>query len=151
MAKTTTHDTRAGSFLAEHQELLRKVAGIRTFWQEVCDLGIGPRCNEMADRIADVRRLLREHFAAEVEGGYLNAVLEHSPQFTEQATRLCAQHAVFLETLDGLESRLRAPETDAWNSVCDEVDAFINDLLDHEHRENKMIQTAFNQDESVGD
>jgi len=151
MTKTTRRETGTSDLLAEHQELMLKVAEIRTHWQEACKSGGELEYNEMADHIADVRRLLKEHFDVELEGGYLNAVLERAPQFTEQATRLCAQHAEFLEALDGMESRLRAHKAEAWDSVREEFGAFIDELSNHEHRENEMVQTAFNQDIGVGD
>lgn len=96
---------------------------------------VGSTCKEMADRVADIRRLLEHHFAVEEDGGFQKNVLAFAPQFTEPATELCTQHTAFLQTLDNLEARLRTPESDVCNPVCGDFDTFISDLQDHEHRE----------------
>jgi len=151
MTESTRRDPRVGDLLAEHQELMRKIADICAFRGDVCELGVGPKCIEMADRVTDIRRLLEHHFAVEEDGGYMGNVLAIAPQFTEQATELCAQHAAFLQTLDDLEASLRTPESDVCTSVCGDFDTFISDLQAHEHRENNLIQQAFNQDDGAGD
>lgn len=151
MDKPATTNSQLKNLLAEHQELMRKITEIRTSWQEVCEPGIGPKCDEMANRVADIRRLLLDHFAVEEDGGYLSNVLDFAPQFAEQAAQLCGQHASLLKTLDDLETRLRKPESGAWDSVSREFETFIHDLHDHEHQENNLVQSAFNQDEAAGD
>jgi len=151
MTGSTRRDPRVSDLLAEHQELMQKITDICAFRGEVCELGVGPKCIEMADQVADIRRLLEHHFDVEEDGGYMRNVLAVAPQFTEQAMELCAQHAEFLQTLDDLEVRLRTPESDVCITVCGDFDTFISDLQDHEHRENNLIQQAFNQDDGAGD
>lgn len=151
MTKPEMRNSQLSDLLAEHQELMRKITEIRTSLQKVCEPGIGPKCDEMADRVADIRQLLLDHFAVEENGGYLSDVLEFAPQFAEQAAQLCGQHTSLLKTLDELETRLRKPESEACDSVSGEFETFIHDLQNHEHQENNMVQSAFNQDEGAGD
>lgn len=151
MTERVMRDPQASESLAEHQALMRKIEEIRTFWREVCEQGVGPLCSEMADRVGEIRQLLVDHFASEEDGGYLGKVLELAPHFSEQAEELCAQHAAFLRALQDLETRLRKPEFADWDSASSEFETLIHDLEDHEHQENNIVQSAFNQDVGAGD
>lgn len=151
MAKTATQGMSAEQLLEEHQELMRKVTDIRKFWKEVCELGIGPRCSELAERMAEIRKLLDHHFEVEEADGYLAPALELAPRFAPEAKELAAQHQAFLDRLDGMMDRLRDAESEVWNSVCDELEAFVGELQEHEHRENNIVQAAFNEEPGAGD
>ena len=97
----------AGDLLAEHQELMEKIAELQKFWHEVDELGIGPKCQELADRLADIREHLQQHFDAEERDGYLGPALSMAPRFAQEADVLRDQHVTMLQTLDGLGGRLR--------------------------------------------
>ncbi|MBI1314624.1 hypothetical protein GC176_25305 [bacterium] len=151
MIGTATQNAYLGNLLAEHQELMQKISELRQFWLEVCELGMGPKCFELADRIASIREHLQEHFDAEEQGGYLGPALRLAPQFADEAEVLRAQHAEFLTRLDSMGTRLRTGDHEVWNCMCGEVDAFVADLLKHEHHENAIVQAAFNEDNGAGD
>jgi hemerythrin-like domain-containing protein len=148
----TVRQTRfMGDLLAEHQELMEKIADLEKFWHEVDELGIGPKCQELADRVAGIRSHLQQHFDAEERGGYLGPALAVAPRFTQEADELRAQHVTMLQTLDSLGGRLRSGDHELWNAVCSEIEAFVRELEHHEHRENGIMQAAFNDDGGVGD
>ncbi|MHC4875545.1 MAG: hemerythrin domain-containing protein [Planctomycetota bacterium] len=151
MEPTAAHESYLGNLLAEHQELMRKVTDLKSFWREVCELGIGPKCFELADRISDIREHLREHFDVEERDGYLGPALAVAPRYSEEADELRAQHVTFLQTLDSMASRLRTGDPEVWNSICDEVEKFVDDLQTHEHLENDIVQAAFTDDTGAGD
>ena len=151
MEPTVRQSGFVGDLLAEHQELMEKITELQKFWHEVDELGIGPKCQELADRLADIREHLQLHFDAEERDGYLGPALKMAPRFAQEADALRAQHVTMLQTLDGLGGRLRAGGHDIWNSVCAEIEAFVSDLEHHEHRENGIVQAAFNDDGGVGD
>ncbi len=151
MEPTVTHTTYLGNLLAEHQELMRKVTDLKHFWHEVSELGIGPKCFELADRISDIREHLQEHFDAEERDGYLGPALTTAPRYSEEADELRAQHVTFLQALDSMTSRLRSGDQEVWNSICGEVEKFVDDLQTHEHRENNIVQAAFTDDTGAGD
>jgi len=151
MATSFTSQVPAETLLEEHQELLQEIDDVRQFEHDVCELGIGPKCGELADRMAKIRELLDHHFAAEEKDGYLASALELAPQFAPDADVLLAQHANFLARLDRMLERLRQPESEAWNDVCRELDVFLGELQAHEHRENTIMQSAFNEETGGGD
>ena len=81
----------------------------------------------------------------------MHSVLEFAPQFTERAEQLRRQHQEFLATLTRIEVRLRIPDADAQNQVQDEFETFLQKIQEHEHSENNIVQTAFNQEDGIGD
>lgn len=148
MGHAASQTDSSSRLLAAHQELMRQITDLRSFWHGSNDSGC-PNGHELADRVVNVRDLLEQHFAMEEDGGYLHAVLEFAPQFAERAEQLCRQHQEFLATLTRIEVRLRNPN--AWNQVREEFETFLQEIQEHEHRENSMVQTAFNQEDGVGD
>lgn len=151
MQPTVTHTNYLGNLLAEHQDLMHKIEQLRQFWHEVCELGIGPKCQELADRIADIREHLQQHFDSEERDGYLGPALNVAPRYSEEAEELRAQHVRLLQTLDALGARLRTGDHEVWNNACAEIAAFVNELETHEHAENNIVQAAFNDDTGAGD
>ncbi len=151
MEPVVRQNSVVGDLLAEHQELMQKIAELQSFWHEVNELGIGPKCQELADRLADIREHLQQHFDAEERDGYLGPALKMAPRFAQEADDLRAQHVTMLQSLDGLGGRLRTGDHEIWNSVCAEVEAFVRDLEHHEHRENGIVQAAFNDDGGAGE
>jgi len=145
------HTGLRGDLLAEHQELLQKIRDLQQFWHEVDELGIGPKCQELADRVADIREHLQQHFDAEERDGHLGSALKMAPRFALEADELLAEHVTMLQTLDGLGGRLRAGGPEIWNCVCSEIETFIRELEHHEHRENGILQAAFNDDCGAGE
>ena len=151
MEPTVRQASFVGDLLAEHQELFQKIGDLRQFWMEVCELGIGPKCFELADRLVDIRTHLQDHFDAEERDGYLGPALTAAPRFADEAGVLRAQHEEFLQRLDSMSSRLRTGDHEIWNCICAEIDAFVADLLKHEHHENAIVQAAFTDDNGAGD
>ena len=151
MSGLQSERTSFHELLDEHHDLMRRIAEVQQFGKEVCELGQGPRYEELADHVAQVRDLLKQHFATEEKDGYFANVLNIAPQFSEQVAELSHQHAEFLKQLDQLTSSLRSKDVECWDSVCSRFDAFVEALQLHEHEENKILQTAFNQDIGAGD
>lgn len=140
-----------GDLLAEHQELMQKIADMRKFWHEVDELGQGPKCEELADRVAEIREHLRLHFEAEEKDGYLDPALSIAPRYAEEAASLRAEHVTLLQSLDDLGKELQTGDSEHWNAACERVEAFTKALVHHEHRENGIMQAAFNDDGGAGD
>ena len=141
----------AGNLLAEHQELMQKIADVRQFWHEVDELGQGPKCEELAERIAGIHEHLRLHFAAEERDGYLGPAVTKAPRYADEATALKAEHGALLQSLESLSDELKAGDTEHWDSACQHLEEFVKALEHHEHRENGIVQAAFNDDGGVGD
>ena len=141
----------AGDLLAEHQELMQKIVDVRKFWHDVDELGQGPKCEELASRVAGIREHLSLHFEAEEKDGYLDPALSIAPRYAEEAALLRAEHATLLQSLDDLGKELQTGDSEHWDAACKRLEAFVMTLEHHEHRENGIMQAAFNDDGGAGD
>lgn len=142
----------SGPLKEAHEALGRSVDELRTWWQEVRELG-KPRFGEMGARVAAVRERVAEHFRLEEEGGYLKEPLGAAPELAQWAPALLAEHAAILADLDRLVARLAASpcELDCWTAAWHEMAAVLARLEQHEHEEYEFWQTAFGDDLGAGD
>lgn len=145
-----THST-VEAFLSEHRELLRQIVEMRALWFEVDQIGEGPRFADMSHTVRSLRTTLAEHFQNEECDGYLSSALQIAPRFTEKADELQGQHSKFLEMLDEFASRLDDCGFECWDDVGKQVESFVSDLQQHETEENRIMQSAFNDDVGSGD
>ena len=108
-------DAKAKSLLrvleGEHEIVSRQIDNLQQFWNEVNELGQGPKYEEMGTRIRELRDVLAKHFAKEERGGYLAPAANQLPQTDPQLELLQRQHGEFLDTLDGDIGRLQACES----------------------------------------
>jgi iron-sulfur cluster repair protein YtfE (RIC family) len=142
-----THAASKHTFRAlqkEHDELHEEIAGVQQFWTEVNELGRGPKYEEMAARVQQLRERLRQHFAEEERGGYLAPVIAVSPEAASQVEELKQQHHQFLDDLDGFSERLQDPESlfHNWDEVSAEFEEFLSQLREHESAEMALMREA---------
>jgi len=140
----TRPQTLLQMLLREHAELSENILDLRRFWNEVNELGQGPKYEEMGSRVRDMRQLLAKHFANEERDGYLTPALHELPRFAEQAEDLRQQHQQFLDTLDGFIGRLQTCESafHCWQEVRVEFEDFLRRLRTHETEETTIVETA---------
>jgi hypothetical protein len=98
-------------------------------------------------RLEAVRIHLVEHFRLEERGGYMAEVVEPRPHLAREAEELHDQHRHLLQSLDELIREAGGPAPE----LADKVAAWLAELQGHESRENRLIQTAFNQDIAAED
>ncbi len=134
--------------LAEHRELKELLGRI--------DQALADRTStidEVSDMLAQLGDRLVRHFAMEEDSGYFAEALTQAPQLVSRANELMAQHPkmctgardLVLE-IDSLRSR-----QDWWQATRERFDAFRDELLKHEQREDLLIQEAYNQDLGAND
>jgi len=102
-----------------------------------------------------VRRLLaelvvqaEEHITHEEEGGYFDEVTEDSPQYSHTVAGLLEEHRELLcscrQLLAGAD---QAPDSSIWlRAIQHDFDCFVRHWLDHERRENELVQRAYTQE-----
>ena len=151
MSSSSVSNTAADAFLEEHRELMTRIGQLRQFWTEVRDLGQGPQYEEMACGVGTVRDILAHHFAEEEREGYLKPALDRAPQFSLLAETLQHQHAGFLQWLALFYDRLMCCDFESWEQVHSELEEFLDRLKRHEAEENRIVQSAFNDDLGSGD
>jgi len=130
--------------LEEHREISSQIADLIHFWNEVYELGQGPKYEEMAWRVQTLRKLLAAHFTDEERGGYPAPVLQQTPHFCTQAEELRQQHTQFLNSLDDYIDRLRRRESGfhCRTEVRTEYDDFLKQLHEHEAAETRIVTEA---------
>jgi hypothetical protein len=93
--------------------------------------------------------VLRQHFAAEEEGGYMSEALRNRPDLGAQAERIRAQHQQILLALEAaVAASARATATTILEQT---VVGLIQSLRDHESAERRLVEDAILQDLGVGD
>lgn len=152
MSPGVPENRSSSKLLAEHRELMKRVADVVKWWTELEQIGI-PHYHEMGTRLEALRHHLAEHMAEEEKGGYLAEALEVAPRFSREAEELRLQHAEILQAFDDFIGRLmeKEPPFASWQEVRDEFDTLMNTVRQHERRENAIVQSAFGDDLGRGD
>ena len=124
----------------EHERLSREIADLRTWWQELRELG-NPHFGEMADRIHAFREHLADHFQHEVRYRERADTTQLSENAQERLAELHAQHDAFLEKLDRLQVALSTCDAgiNCWGDAGGAFDAILNELEEHEQDERKVF------------
>lgn len=92
------------------------------------------------------QRHLEHVMALEEFEGYMNIVTESYPQWSERTVKLRAEHDRFRDALGGLNYRLERTTPDdreAFQQLCEELGALLEQINDHNQRETALIQEAF--------
>lgn len=102
-----------------------------------------------------VRKLLaelvvqaEEHIAHEEDGGYFDEVTEDSPQYSHTVAELLEEHRKLLCLCSQLSTGAQqAPDSAIWlRAIQHDFDCFVRHWLDHERRENELVQRAYTQE-----
>ncbi len=143
MTNTTTR-TVLQALQSEHDELLQEITDAQQFWTEVNELGMGPKYEEMATRVHQIRARLKQHFDEEERGGYLAPAITVVPRLAPKAEELKQQHPVFLEALDRFSQNLQNRESayHNWEEVRAEIETFLEQLHEHESAEMAIVRAA---------
>ena len=111
------------------------------------------RCQRIAAALSALRDHLAEHFRQEETGGFIEESLARLPRLAAEARQVLSEHPDLLAEADRLieqSSRGDIPAT-GWTTLCHDVDQFASRLLDHERRENNVVQQGYNEDLGLGD
>jgi hypothetical protein len=100
---------------------------------------------EVGRQLGMLREQLTEHFRLEEEDGYMAPVLEREPHLERTVAHLHGEHRTLADTLDGLiaEARTRDKLEDR---LREHVRAWVDQVRQHEARENRLVQDTFNLD-----
>lgn len=100
----------------------------------------------------DLGAYLVKHFAAEeAQAGFFETVVEKAPQHAHVIDELKAEHQSLLVDIEGITKALTQGPEPAPENVLKDVEAFIAKVEHHEHREEGLLQVAYERDLGVGD
>jgi hypothetical protein len=142
----TSHEPYLEQALAEHRQVHRAISELER--RLACPVE-GDEAAQFEAAIAALRRLaalLREHFAREEEGGYLEEAVSCAPCIARQAVRLQRQHGQFVQLVDRILDRAtRAkPCRKAWVQLAHDFGRLARRIDAHEAAENQILAKAFN-------
>ena len=97
--------------------------------------------------------LIESHFSHEEDGGYMQDAIQRAPRLANRASRLLRQHTELLEEATKLQMLARSGLESAawWQQIELDFGRLRDRLLDHEHKENALVQEAFNRDIAASD
>ena len=75
-------------------------------------------------------------------------IIEQAPRLADQAGQLCQEHVQLMEAMDQL-NQLAGTQTGSaewWQQLADRFHLLSKDLMHHEHKENELLQDAYEND-----
>jgi hemerythrin len=105
---------------------------------------------DVCGRLGAVRDHVANHFRLEEEGGYMDAIGKRQPRLDHAIRKLAEEHASLLQSLDQIiQEASRATAID--DRLCRRITAWVASVLQHEDRENRFIQDAYDLDIGAND
>jgi hypothetical protein len=105
---------------------------------------------ELLARLIATRDHLAAHFRFEEKDGYMDAVRKSEPRLEHVVAQLGVEHGQLMKTMDRLVTRAsRAEKPD--DKLRGDVLQWLDQIRNHEHRENELVEDAFNTDLGAGD
>jgi hypothetical protein len=139
-------ETLARALSHAHNLLLRDLRGLGRFIQPDADGSIV----ELRSRLASTYTDVCEHFRLEERGGYLDNMQVREPRLQRIIAELGAEHLELREALEEIRSEA-AVARDMDDVLRYKVRTWIDRLLQHETRENDVVQDAVDSDLGAAD
>jgi hypothetical protein len=105
---------------------------------------------ELCSRLNATRAHLAEHFRLEEHNGYMDAVRKREPRLERRVQLLAEEHHQLAQSLETLLGEARTATTRG-DALPDQVRAWVEQVRQHEVRENQLVQEAFNLDINAED
>lgn len=143
MAELSSQAELAERLRTQHREIKELLGQIATMLAER-----RASVEQVGERLARLGDLLVKHFTLEEHEGYAVDVLRDAPQLLHKANALLAQHPKMAARVQNLVSigMPRVKPVDWWTQTRERFDAFVQELLEHERNEDRLLQQAECQD-----
>lgn len=140
-----------GHLSVEHRELHARLQHLRRLFVENEPSPTIPapeRLTEISRELGLLDEELREHFAREEAGGFLEEAVTRRPALNHEGERLIREHSELLDELAALRNTACKAVRDpaAWPTALAEFNALCRKLCEHERSENQLIQRGYNVD-----
>jgi hemerythrin len=96
---------------------------------------------------------LKAHFVHEDEGGFFTQITEQSPRLSERAEAVRTEHSALLTECKNFRALADKGNIDDawWNDLTAAFLQLSKHLMQHEHREQDLLQESFNDEIGTGD
>jgi hemerythrin len=140
-----------GHILAQHRDLHVLMASAKAALA-AADSADAERVQGLLATLRELRDYLREHFAQEEAGGFLEESVTRMPRLSKAMDAVLAEHPGLLAELDGLIEVVERADIGAgvsaqeWERADHAFNEFVQHLLAHERNENAVVQEGYNED-----
>jgi len=109
--------------------------------------------DDVVEQFMALREELEMHFHSEEAEGFFEQVIDLAPQLMRHTTKLCQDHVRMLSEIGELVMQASHGDgsDDWWNVMEATFRDFSRALIQHEHRENELLQQAFDEDIGLHD
>lgn len=127
----------------DHEELLEWLGRVHQALAQRSD-----SAEQLVDLLEGLGQHIERHFVDEESGGFFEQVVEQAPRFSERADALRREHERLRAQMAELIAAGRAGgASDAWwQQLNDTFHEFSRSLMQHENRENELLQEAYGED-----
>lgn len=132
----------------DHHELIRLLGEVHQALSK--KVGNGARLVEIVESLTDH---VERHFREEEASGVFNEVAAHAPRLASRAEELLAEHNQLRQAVQALNQAARSGDgtADWWERLEATFRDFSKNLMHHEHREDELVQIAYDQDLGAAD
>ena len=109
---------------------------------------------EVVQMLGSLLDFLKLHFEHEDQGGgFFDQITEQTPRLSERADEVRQEHAGLLQEFQSLQDlAAQGTANDAWwDQLNSGFQRLSKHLMQHEHREEDLLQESFNDDIGAGD
>ncbi|MBI3407811.1 MAG: hemerythrin domain-containing protein [Planctomycetes bacterium] len=143
---TDTETALASALRTAHSQLLRDLRALEDSVRLAAKSGF----DDLHDRLAATYNHVQKHFRLEEENGYLDAVKKIGPHLERSIEGLRREHKKLTEDLAKLIDE-SGSQTETDDSLRQRMLSWVNEVRQHETKENDLIQDAFNLDLAAED
>lgn len=104
--------------------------------------------HHIAEMIGSLQKHLATHFVEEEQEGFFDGIVEQAPRLADRANQLREEHASLQQAAEELNrvATTEAGSTAWWQEVNERFHLLSRDLMHHEHKENDLLQDAYEND-----
>jgi hypothetical protein len=105
---------------------------------------------QLRSHLQATRVHIANHFQFEEQGGYMDSLRKREPRLERTIAGLAEEHEEMMQSLDTLIDSSRRPNSQL-NVIRGRVREWIEQVRNHERRENDLVQDAFDFDVGAAD
>ena len=132
----------------EHGELRNLLAGLHKVLGDRLE-GV----NDVSRRMESLSAHIETHFNQEELAGFFDRIVDRAPRLSEQIDDLRAEHQSMLGEVRSLHEVALGGDGSPgwWQRLEDKFHEFSKELMHHEHKENQLLQQAYDEDIGAAD
>ena len=143
----------AKASLDEHEKLHQTLEKLRTVAEEAKISSSEQGLQNLLDLLKDFLQVMNEHMEFEEADGFLKPVIEMRPTLSIQVEQIRSEHDKVLQTIQELIRAFESPRNSTFwpRDVPQATLDLVDEISNHEERENTMVLEVFCNDVGTKD